>query len=156
MIIECINCSKVFEVNSELIPSTGRTIQCGSCGHIWFYKHENRSINYSKKKKNITKNTEPKKNPKPKLEDKILSKKIDKIINKKDTALIKYEGKSKFTIFNFFGYIIVAIVSLVALIIILDTFESQLSSLFPDLELVLFNLYETIKDIYLFSKDLIK
>ena len=36
---------------------------------------------------------------KPKFEEKILSQKIDKIINKKDTALIKYEKKSKFTIF---------------------------------------------------------
>ena len=26
MIIECINCNKVFEVNSELIPENGRTI----------------------------------------------------------------------------------------------------------------------------------
>ena len=156
MIIECINCSKVFEVNSELIPSTGRTIQCGSCDHIWFYKHEERSIDLSKKKKDIIKDGKQKINPKPKLEEKILSKEIDKIINKKDTALIKYEGKSKFTIFNFFGYIIVAIVSLVALIIVLDTFQSQLSSLFPGLELVLYNLFETIKDIYLFSEDLIK
>ena len=38
MIIECINCSKKFDVNSDLIPSTGRTIQCGSCNHVWFYK----------------------------------------------------------------------------------------------------------------------
>ena len=38
MIIECVNCNKKFEVNSELIPLQGRTIQCGSCNHIWFYK----------------------------------------------------------------------------------------------------------------------
>ena len=37
MIIECINCNKVFEVNSELIPENGRTIQCGSCNYVWFY-----------------------------------------------------------------------------------------------------------------------
>jgi len=48
------------------------------------------------------------------------------------------------------------IISLVALIIILDTFQSQLNFIFPELELILFNLYETIKDIYLFLKDLIK
>ena len=34
MIIECINCNKVFEVNSELIPENGRTIQCLSLIHI--------------------------------------------------------------------------------------------------------------------------
>ena len=37
MIIECINCNKKFDVNSELIPASGRTIQCGSCNHIWFF-----------------------------------------------------------------------------------------------------------------------
>ena len=38
MIIECINCNKKFEVNSELIPSSGRSIQCGSCNHLWFFE----------------------------------------------------------------------------------------------------------------------
>jgi len=37
MIIGCINCKKVFEINSELIPENGRTIQCGSCNYVWFY-----------------------------------------------------------------------------------------------------------------------
>ena len=37
MIIECVNCFKKFDVNSDLIPSNGRTIQCGSCNHIWFF-----------------------------------------------------------------------------------------------------------------------
>ena len=134
MIIECINCSKVFEVNSELIPSNGRTIQCGSCGHIWFYKHADLPNNTFHKEKSITKITKSK--IKPKLEEKILSKKIDEIINKKDTALIKYQGKSKLTILNFFGYIIVTIFSLIALVIILDTFQSLLSNFFPDLELI--------------------
>ena len=37
MIIQCVKCSKKFQVNSELIPNEGRTIQCGSCGHLWFF-----------------------------------------------------------------------------------------------------------------------
>ena len=37
MIIQCINCGKKFDVNSDLIPNYGRTIQCGSCNHVWFY-----------------------------------------------------------------------------------------------------------------------
>ena len=64
--------------------------------------------------------------------------------------------KSKLTFINFLGYIIVTIISLIALIIILDTFQTQFSIFYPNLELVLFNLYETINDIYLFIKDLIK
>ena len=38
MIIKCINCKKKFEVDSSLIPDSGRNIQCGSCNHAWFYK----------------------------------------------------------------------------------------------------------------------
>ena len=38
MVIQCVNCSKKFDVNSSLIPENGRTIQCGSCNHTWFYK----------------------------------------------------------------------------------------------------------------------
>ena len=103
------------------------------------------------------KNILPKKTKtKPKLEEKILSKKIDNIINKKDTALIKYEKKSNLTIFNFFSYIIVLIISIIAVIIILDTFQRQLINIFPNLELFLFNLNETFVDIYLFIKDLIR
>tara|TARA_Y100001958_G_scaffold26825_1_gene16974 strand:- start:641 stop:1111 length:471 start_codon:yes stop_codon:yes gene_type:complete len=156
MIIECINCNKIFEVNSELIPSSGRTIQCGSCGHVWFYKYDDFPINKQIEEKNIIKKNDLKRKIRPKLEDQILSKKIDKIINKKDKALIKYEKKSKLTFINFLGYIIVTIISLIALIIILDTFQTQFSIFYPNLELVLFNLYETINDIYLFIKDLIK
>src|SRR6056300_1889266 len=40
MIIDCIKCTKKFEVNASLIPDGGRTIQCGSCNHVWFYKPE--------------------------------------------------------------------------------------------------------------------
>ena len=156
MIIECISCNKIFEVNSDLIPSSGRTIQCGSCGHVWFYKYDNSLINKQNEENNIKNNDELRKKIKPKLEDQILSKKIDKIINKKDKALIKYEKKSKLNFINFLGYIIVSIISLIALIIILDTFQTQFIIFYPNLELILFNLYETINDIYLFIKDLIK
>src|SRR6056300_90023 len=38
MIIDCINCTKKFDVKDSLIPDNGRTIQCGSCNHVWFYK----------------------------------------------------------------------------------------------------------------------
>ena len=48
MIIECIKCIKKFEVDSELIPSEGRTIQCGSCNHIWFFvKTDSSEISFS-------------------------------------------------------------------------------------------------------------
>ena len=56
MIIECINCNKKFNVNSELIPSTGRTIQCGSCNHVWFFNPSSISSNQIQKTKKLQEN----------------------------------------------------------------------------------------------------
>ena len=46
MIIECICGKKKFEVNSDLIPNTGRTIQCGSCEKVWFFDPNKESLGY--------------------------------------------------------------------------------------------------------------
>ena len=47
MIISCPACNKNFEINSNLIHSEGRSLQCGSCNHKWFFKKK------LKKEKNI-------------------------------------------------------------------------------------------------------
>ena len=150
MIIECIKCPKKFEVNSDLIPSEGRTIQCGSCSHIWFFKKKEIKSNKRTIKKDILKI--PKKNLEIKT-DKI--EKIDKIINKNNKALVEYK-KSKFTFLKFLRYIIVFVLSVGAFLLLLDTFKIPLGNYFPELELILFNFYEIFKDIFLFFKDLIK
>ena len=150
MIIECIKCSKKFEVNSDLIPSDGRTIQCGSCGHVWFFKKQKIDLKKDYIKKDISEI--PKKDLKIKT-DKI--KKIDKIINRKNKALIEYK-KSSFTFIKFLRYIIVFVLSVGGLFLVLDTFKIPLSNFFPELELILFNFYEIFHDIFLFIKDLIK
>ena len=154
MIISCPSCKKSFQIDSSLIPIEGRNLKCGSCGHVWFFKSE---------EKNLELKTEI--IPNIKIESDIkIQKKInaneknlrDEIINNKDKALIKYEERSKITLTNLLGYIVVSILSFIALIILLDTFQIQLSSIFPNLELFLYNLYETVKDMSLFIKDLIK
>ena len=154
MIITCPCRKKSFQIDSSLIPIEGRNLKCGSCGHVWFFKNE---------EKNLELKTEI--IPNIKIEsDKKIQKKInaneknlrDEIINNKDKALIKYEEESKITLTNLLGYIVVSILSFIALIILLDTFQIQLSSIFPNLELFLYNLYETVKDMSLFIKDLIK
>ena len=63
--------------------------------------------------------------------------------------LVKKTQSSKF-----FSYLIVFIISLGALIILLDTLKTPLINIFPGLEVLLFNLYETLKDIKLFIIDL--
>ena len=154
MIITCPCRKKSFQIDSSLIPIEGRNLKCGSCGHVWFFKNE---------EKNLELKTEI--IPNIKIEsDKKIQKKInineknlrDEIINNKDKALIKYEEESKITLTNLLGYIVVSILSFIALIILLDTFQIQLSSIFPNLELLLYNLYETMKDMLLFVRDLIK
>ena len=49
----------------------------------------------------------------------------------------------------------VLIISFIALIVIIDTFKSPIYKTFPNLEIVIFSLFEVLKDIELFIKDLI-
>ena len=157
MIIQCINCNKKFEVDPELIPEKGRTIQCGSCDHNWFYKkdipqpsseiHEEIPVVEETQEINISTQDIGEINVLDEnLEDKTDTKQIDDKINSK-----------KSNVFNkIISYLIVAVISFVALIIVLDTFKTPLNNIFPNLEQILFNLYETLEDIGLFFKDLIK
>ena len=160
MIIECISCSKKFDVDSELIPSSGRTIQCGACSHIWFYKKDPQNqLNPTKidVKKDESAHTENIDVSKISLNK---TKKIKKISIKdenssKRTEIVKYKPKSNFTLGRFLSYLLVTIITLIAIILLLDTFKLPLYDHFPKLEFFLFNLYETLKDIQLFIKDLI-
>ena len=153
MIIECICGKKKFEVNSDLIPSTGRTIQCGSCEKVWFFdpNKENLKIKEGLEPNiSIPINNQKIKDIKPKKK----TDNLNKTENKK-FAVTKYQAKSSFNITKFFSYILVSIISFVALIILIDTFKSVLYVVFPGLELMIFSLFETLKDIQLFIKDLI-
>jgi uncharacterized membrane protein (DUF106 family) len=88
----------------------------------------------------------------------IKSKKKTEQLNKtekKKFEVTKYQAKSSFNITKFLSYILVSIITFVALIILIDTFKSVLYVVFPGLELMIFSLFETLKDIQLFIKDLI-
>ena len=163
MIITCVNCNKKFNVDSQLIPNEGRTIQCGSCNHTWFF-NKNNDITIDKKPPLVNKSKiiSPKKQEAKKVFAKTVKEKIaplnkkDNIIkNNKKTELIKYQSKTSFSFFNFLSYLLVLIISFIALIIVIDTFKSPLFVIFPKLEFLLFSLFETLKDIELFIKDLI-
>ncbi len=152
MIIECI-CGKKFEVSSDLIPSTGRTIQCGSCDKVWFFNPNKANLKISKEIQpniSIPINSKKIKDIKPKKKTDQLNKS-----EKKNYEVTKYQAKTSFNITKFFSYILVSIISFVALIILIDTFKSVLYVIFPGLELMIFSLFETLKDIQLFIKDLI-
>ena len=155
MIIECINCSKKFKVNADLIPSEGRNIQCGSCNHIWFFKKEDqiqiKTTPIDSEDKEVEfkeESTEIPIDTKVSEEEKILSK--NRIKDK-----IKKARKPSFSLSKLLSYILVLIISFVAILLIIDTFKTPLYQTFPKLELIMYNFYETLKDINLFVKDLI-
>ena len=159
MIIECVNCSKKFDVDSDLIPLAGRTIQCGSCNHVWFYKkgQENQYLKTEIKSKDNELSSKVIQKNKPKIKDIEKKRKLpnNQKISSQKSEIVKYEPKSSFSFGKLLSYIMVIIISFIALILILDTFKIQLYNIFPRSEVLLFNLYETLKDIQLFIKDLI-
>ena len=165
MIITCPNCNKQFKIDNSLIPDEGRDLQCGSCNHIWFYNIQEKHNEVQELKQEIiSEDIEPKaENKEDKIEEKQQPEEIIKteINNKKKeknsekqkntTTLKKTENKGS----KFFSYLIVFIISLVALTILLDTLKTPLINVFPGLEVILFNLFETLQDIKLFIIDLI-
>ena len=147
MIITCPCGEKKFEVDEKLIPDKGRLLKCGSCDQTWFFN------------KNDNNPTEPLIN-KPVKQKKILykdentDKSLSDVLIKPRSELVKYKPKHNFTFGKFLSYIIVSIITFMAIIILLDTFKGPLSNIFPDLELILYNLFETLRDLILFAKDL--
>ena len=153
MIIICPCKKKTFEIDAALIPDKGRTLKCGSCDHVWFYKKDQNhlelnQISHNKEQDNPSKIKQ--------TNNATLNKQPIKERKSKSSEIVKYKPKSNFTFISLLSYIMVLIISFIALIIILDTLKSPLYKLFPKLEFFLFNLYETLKDIQLFIKDLIK
>lgn len=145
MIIECFCKKKKFEIDTSLIPSIGRKLQCGSCNHVWYYKPEKIKTEYSE-------------NPLKENQINIVNEEIKEEKTsefKKNIKSIELKNYTKINISKILSYIIVFLVSFAALIILLDTFKSPLIVVFPKLELFLYNFFETLKDFFLFSKNLI-
>ena len=157
MIITCPCEKKQFKIDSSLIPNEGRELQCGSCERVWFYKPQNESeapltLNNNVSTNKTEQNIEVKKKnleiSKTLQQEKIIEAEIEKENLKK---VEKSEDKKS----KLFSYLIVLIISFVALIILVDTLKKPLINVFPGLEIILFNLFETLQDIKLFIIDLI-
>ena len=148
MIIECPNCNKKFEIDQNLLPNDGRLLQCGSCNHKWFFKSNIVEENNEKKIK-----TKAKPNLEIFKEDKNLSLNTDLDIEREKTVKAKIKDKVKI---NYLNILLVIIITLIAFVLVLDTFKDQLTSVFPNINFFLDNLYQSLEDIKLFVLDLIK
>ena len=162
MIIECPCKKKKFNIDINLIPAEGRNLQCGSCDRVWFYKKKDSIPETSliNEDNDIRENEENDNSNDYKSNDQEIKQPVKE--NKKSkselSAIEEIESKpelvKKTQSSKFFSYLIVFIISLGALIILLDTLKTPLINIFPGLEVLLFNLYETLKDIKLFIIDL--
>ena len=157
MIITCPCKKKQFKIESSLIPNEGRELQCGSCERVWFYKPQNESEVPLTLDNNISTNISEQNNEviennleisKTLHQEKIIEAEIEK---KNLKTIEKSEGKK----IKLFSYLVVFVISLVALIILVDTLKNPIINVFPGLEIILFNLFETLQDIKLFIIDLI-
>ena len=155
MIITCPNCNKQFKIENSLIPDEGRDLQCGSCNHVWFYKIEEENNEVLKLNEELfSKKIETKAvKKKEKIGIEINNKNKEKTSEKQKIKTVSKNTSNKGSVF--FSYLIVLIISFVALIILVDTLKTPLINVFPGLEILLFNLFETLQDIKLFIIDLI-
>ena len=167
MIITCNNCNKKFDIDSNLIPDKGRLLQCASCDHKWFFKKEvlentvspidedidsinvfdqNSSSTYEEERVSDVAKDEVEVDLKEEIKEK-----NEININESTQINNKLKKQKNFKILNIF---IVAIISSVAFIIIVDTFKYPIGKIVPNIGFILYNLYESIKDISLFIRDL--
>ena len=147
MIITCPSCQKKFKLDNNLLPENGRTLQCGSCDYKWFFKKKDKDVIVEKPLELTQTNDEMVDEIKDNLKTTIPQ-------NTQENQIV--DNGLNISLLKIFNYFIVLIITVIAAIIFLDTFKNNLSSVFPNLELFLYNLFETIKDINLFIKDLLK
>lgn len=153
MIVQCNNCHKKFDLDANLIPEEGRLLQCSACNNTWFFKKKKIETPQEVTKPEIQNNKEEE-TISPKNDDANSSEKPsnDEIENVEVEKTIEpLPDKKNYRILNI---LVVSIISFAAFIIIIDTFKTPLGKIVPNTELLLYNLYETFRDIGLFIRDL--
>ena len=152
MIITCEKCSKSFNIQDSLIPNEGRELQCGSCSYKWFFKNSENTITFKNHISETLSKDDKLDNYNANID--LLSKENENKNkykeHKKKSGITENKKKPKIVKNS-----LVFIISIVALIILLDTFKYKLNNYIPGLESILNNLYESLKDLSLFFKDLL-
>ena len=153
MIVQCNNCHKKFDLDANLIPEEGRLLQCSACNNTWFFKKKKIETPQEVTIPEIQNNKEEE-TISPKKDHVNSSEKSsnDEMENVKEEKIIEpLPDKKNYRILNI---LVVSIISFAAFIIIIDTFKTPLGKIVPNTELLLYNLYETFRDIGLFIQDL--
>ncbi len=172
MIIQCNSCAKKFVVQDSAITANGRLVQCSSCGNKWTQypvksKSEKKttkipdtvkavktkaSLNKKKKKKNIDT-----------YSPEYLQKKHGIKIIDPSSLVEKTEGKrmnnkklkERKIGYGFYNYLITIVVFIITLLGILNLTEELLVQYYPDLEIHINYLFETINNITTIIQDIL-
>ena len=152
MIVQCNNCHKKFDLDANLIPEEGRLLQCSACNNTWFFKKKIETPQELTKLEIQNNKEEEIISPKEDHVNSSEKSSNDEIKNVKEEKIIEpLPDKKNYRILNI---LVVSIISFAAFIIIVDTFKTPLGKIVPNTELLLYNLYETFRDIGLFIRDL--
>ena len=150
MHIKCTNCQKTFQIDEKLIPDSGRLLQCGKCNHQWFFNKEKLEKIIDKQEDNLKQSDNEDIKLKKQIESEILLKPEQDENN--ETITNKHKKQNN----NFLNTLLVLIISFIAVVLIVDTFKIQIRTFYPEIDDMLNSLYQTLTDINLFFKDLIK
>ena len=174
MILTCNSCGKKFVVPDSAITTSGRMVQCGSCGNKWRQFPVGRikkaqSVSSSQKVSSTTKPT-PKKTQKPKKAKKKVVKKPREIslyspeylakkhgikINETKVEKTLTQSKNNKVSFGFYNSLIIFIFFTISLSRILYFSQGFIIYNFPISEYYLNYFFESIRNIFEIWKNLI-
>ena len=169
MILRCSSCEKKFVVPDQAITAEGRIVQCGSCGNKWKQYPIKKTINKITSNIKINDNKTASASITPKIKKKKKKvKKIREINLYSPEYLAKKHGitlnnvdtnnrfnSSKKVSFGFYNSLILFIFIFIALSRILYFFQDFIVLKLPFVEFYLDYFFESIKNIFEISKNLI-
>ena len=176
MILECKSCQKKFIVPDNAIPSTGRLVQCSSCGNKWtqfpiskkviskaktvrtnerlVQPKVNKEKNFSsieKKKKKVKKRTSPSIYSKEYLEKKHGIKIGGEHLSNNKKILNTNTTKTSY--FGFYSYLIIILIFAALFFGLLNLTKETLIFHFPFLKPYIYNLFENINNFKIILMD---
>ena len=163
MIINCNSCDKKFVVPDQAITSSGRIVQCGSCGNKWKQYPKNEEKTLPLKKNNRIPKASVKKIPRPKKKPSKRKREIDlyspEYLAKKhginlNETIDKPVTKNKVS-FGFYTSLIIILVFIIAFSRILYFFQDFIIIKLPFTEIYLKYFFESIRNFFEIWKSLI-
>ena len=167
MILTCNSCGKKFVVPDSAISSSGRMVQCGSCGNKWKQfpiNEDKKNFSIQTPKVSKTKVEKTKKNRKTNVKKQreislyspeYLAKKHGIKLNEPKIEKTLQNNKKNKVSFGFYNLLLLFIVFSISISRILYFSQDFIVTKFPGTEFYLNYFFESIRNIFEIWKDLI-